>query len=150
MIDDRCRIERYLEIEYAGERNWRLTIGTFETNGRLSVESVFPIILSDNKCDINMGFTPQTQQAIEQRKAHAASDAAMNNSKMGGHWIIMDLESKVKTQNTLCHKRWDNNTIKGAEAIVALELITVIGKKGKMINEGKITVAIDNKRCVME
>ena len=62
----------------------------------------------------------------------------------------MDLESKVKAQNTLCHKRWDDNTIKGAEAIVALELITVIGKKGKMINEGKITVAIDNKRCVME
>ena len=58
MIDDRCRIERYLEIEYAGERNWRLTIGTFETNGPLSVESVFPIILSDNECDINMGLAP--------------------------------------------------------------------------------------------
>ena len=33
MIDDRCGIERYLGIEHTAERNWRVTIGTFETNG---------------------------------------------------------------------------------------------------------------------
>ena len=49
-------------------------------------------------------------------------------------------------QNTLCHNRWDNNTIKGADAIISLELVIVIGKKGKRINEGKITISIDNRK----
>ena len=91
-------------------------------------------------------FTPQIMRAIEQRKAHAASDAAINDSKIGGHQMLIDLENRTKMQNTLCHKRQDNNTNEGAETITLLELIAVIRKKGKCINNGKITVGIGNKK----
>ena len=146
MSKDKYGIEKHQEIENPVESSQRYTIGTLETNGRLNIESVFPIICTDNKNKINVEFTPQIMRAIEQRKAHAALDAAMNDSKMGGHQMLIDLENRIKMQNTLYHKRWNDNANKGAEAISFLELITVIRKKEKRINKGKITVGIDNRK----
>ena len=48
---------------------------------------------------------PQIMSAIEKGKACAASDAAMNDARMGGHYIIIDLESKIRLQNSFCHNR---------------------------------------------
>ena len=65
---------------------------------------------------------------------------------MGSHWLITDEKKQDMIQNTLFHKSWGNNTIKGAEAIVLLELITVLHKRSKNIISGKITIAIDNRK----
>ena len=105
-----------------------------ERNGQLNVESVFPIILPDSGNEIRVDFPTQLKCAIKNRKACAATDAAMNDCRMGGHWIIMDVESKMKKCNTLHHNRWGDNTNKGAKAIALLDLMTVIRNKGIGVN----------------
>ena len=86
------------------------------------------------------------KEAIENRKAYAATDVAINNGKIGGYWILVDTERRHIMQNTLYHKRWGENTVKGAEAIVLLELIIVIKNKGRNVESGKITMAVDNRK----
>jgi len=45
------------------------------------------------------------KEVITNRKAYAATDAAMNDRKIGGHWIIVDIERRYIIQNTLYRKR---------------------------------------------
>ena len=52
--------------------------------------------------------------------------------------------------NTLYHNRWKTNTIRGAEAIVLLELITVLRMRGRNITHGKVIVGIDNRKVYNE
>ena len=59
--------------------------------------------------------------------------------------MITDINRKEEIHNTLYHKEWNINTIKGAEAIVMLELLMVIERKGKNIENGKLTIGIDNR-----
>ena len=84
--------------------------------------------------------------SIENEKAHAATDASLKLGRMGGHWIVTDEKNEEILDNTIYHKAWRNNTIKGAEAIVLLELVTMLHKRGKNITRGKITIAIDNRK----
>ena len=65
---------------------------------------------------------------------------------MGGYWIIINKEQTIEVKNTLFHKNWDDNTYKGAEAIILLELIEVIEKKGRHILSGKMTIGLDNRK----
>ena len=46
----------------------------------------------------------------------------------------------------LCHKDWSNNAIKSAKAIVLLELVKMIERKGWNIESGAIIIAIDNRK----
>jgi len=69
---------------------------------------------------------------------------------MAGHWIIADRRKELHLQNTLCHKKWGNNTIIGAETITLLELFEVLWRKGKHINRGKIEIGFDNKKAYKE
>ena len=59
-----------------------------------------------------------------------ASDASVKDRKIGGNWIMIDNSLIIKLKNMLCHKEWSNNTIKSAKAIVLLELVKVIERKG--------------------
>jgi len=44
------------------------------------------------------------------------------------------------------HKRWRENTAGAAEVLVMLELITVLERRGRHINQGSITIGFDNKK----
>ena len=66
---------------------------------------------------------------------------------MGGHWMLMNIDSKERKFNTLCHKEWDKNTIVGVEAIVLLELLVTLEKRGRNVNSGKVTVGLDNRKA---
>ena len=47
----------------------------------------------------------------------------------------------------MCHQHQRANTSKGAKAITLLELITALKVKGRNINEGKIIVAMNNRKA---
>ena len=46
----------------------------------------------------------------------------------------------------MSHKAWRNNTNKADEAIILLELIIVLSKRGRNIMTRKLTVAADNRK----
>ena len=60
----------------------------------------------------------------------AASDVSVKDGKIGGSWIIIDINKETKLENVLYHKEWRKNMIKSAEAIVLLELVKVFERKG--------------------
>ena len=70
----------------------------------------------------------------------------MNDARRGGYQTTIDLESKIRLQNSLHHNRWNNNVIKGAEAAVSLELLTVMQNERKSIANNKIAIRIDNQK----
>ena len=63
--NNRHGMGKHKEIEEPEVRNWRLAIGILETNGRLNVESVFPIVILDNENEIDIEFLPQIKRVIE-------------------------------------------------------------------------------------
>ena len=79
-----------------------------------------------------------------QQKAHAVSDASMKDGRIGSCLFITDEKKQKMMHNTLFHKSWSNNTVKGAEAIMLLELVTVLYKRSKSIALAKTTIAVDN------
>ena len=146
---ERYQMERYEEIESCHENNWRIMIGDMEGKDRMKIESIFPIFpLNEQNGDEIRGaiFSEKIKEAIESEEAYAASDASLKNKKVGGHWIITDAQMSEVIDNTLYHNRWGFNTIKGAEAIMLLELMSVLRNRGREINHGKITVGIDNRK----
>jgi len=54
------------------------------------------------------------------------SDVSAKDGVMSGHWCIRDKNKQLLLSNTLYHKKWQDNTIVGAEVIVLLELIEVL------------------------
>ena len=65
---------------------------------------------------------------------------------MGGHWILTNRSQSFELENTLYHKNWQDNTCVGAEAIVLLELMEVIKRKGQNICSRLITIGVDNRK----
>ena len=59
--------------------------------------------------------------------------------------MIVNKENKELLSNKLHHKNWIDNTSGSAEVIVLLELITILEKKGRNIQEGKVVIGIDYK-----
>ena len=68
-----------------------------------------------------------------QHKAYSALDASIKEAKMGRHQLITDEKKQEIIQNTLFHKRQNNNTIKGVEVIIILGLVTVLHKKSRNV-----------------
>jgi len=91
-------------------------------------------------------FNTQITAAIQSNTVYAVSDASMKYQQIGEHWIITNKEKTTELKNTLYHKCWNDNTCKGVEAIVLLELIEVIERKGWHISSRKITVGVDNRK----
>ena len=99
------------------------------------------------KNDWNPVFNESITISIENEMAVAATDASTKDGRMGGSWIIGDKDNRRLLGNKLYHKDWRENTSGAAEVIVLLELMTVIQKKGRNINSGKITIGVDYKRA---
>ena len=67
---------------------------------------------------------------------------------MGGHWLITDKQKSLHIENTIYYNKWTLNTLRVAEAITILEVITMIAKKGRMITRCIIIVLNDNFKLV--
>jgi len=65
---------------------------------------------------------------------------------MGGCWIIANVDKRVRTENMLYYKKWEENMPGIAKVIVLLELITILEKKGRYIQSGGIKMGFDNKK----
>lgn len=76
-------------------------------------------------------FDDQITVAMWSSTAIAASDASMKHNQMGGHRIITNKEKITEMKNTLHHKNWNDNTNIRVEAMVLLELIEAIERKGR-------------------
>jgi len=70
----------------------------------------------------------------------------MKDGEMGGSWILTNNNKDKIIQNILYHKNWKKNTAKGAEAITLLELISVLKHRGRDIESGKLSIAVDNRK----
>ena len=148
--DEQYGRNKYRRILECNTQDWRRVIGNLEVNGFMKIESEFPpewALHQNINNEQHGGRMPEKiKESIENETAHAASDASLKCGRMGGHWVITDQKNEEVIENTLYHKAWRNNTIKGAEAIVLLELVMVLHKRGRNVTQGKICVSIDNKK----
>ena len=115
-------------------------------NGYMTAESVFPLKEDPRDIEYYIELLVRMKEPIMQHKAYTTSDASMKEGKMGSYWLITDNKNQEIIQNTLFHKRWNNNIIKGVEAIVILELLIVLYKRSRNVISGKVTIGIDNPK----
>ena len=66
---------------------------------------------------------------------------------MAGHWRIESTDRSIKLKNTLFHKEQGANTIVGAEVVTLLEMLEVIHKKSKHMQQGSIKIGFDNRKA---
>ena len=110
------------------------------------MKSVFPIDVEvRNKINYTL-FNNKIAEAIRERKAFTASDTSMKNNQIEEYWIVTDINQEEKIQNTLYYKEWKSNIIKGAEVIIILELLIVLERRGRNIENGKIVIGLDNRK----
>ena len=64
---------------------------------------------------------------------------------MTGYWCIRDAKKQLLSKNSMHHKQWQNNTSAGAEAVVLLELMEILERKGRHISQGKTQIGFDNR-----
>ena len=102
-------------------------------NGSIIICNIFPIGINEVNEEINAPFNEEITMSIMQRKAVAVTDTSVKEFSMGGCWIITDEDKRVRIENVLCHKKWEENMLDIAEVIILLELITVLEKKGRYI-----------------
>ena len=123
-----------------------MVIGEREPNGVMQIESIFLLQISMHNVQQSAEIPVKIKEAIEKEEAYAAADASLKEGRMGGHWILTDDKKGEIIENTLYHKAWRDNTIKGAEAIVLLELVTVLRNRGRNVRNRKLTIVIDNRK----
>ena len=92
-------------------------------------------------------FNDEVKRNIKEGKAVAATNASVKNGQMGESWVMSNMNKRELLSNQLYHKHQINNMAGIAEVIMLLELITVIERKGRGIEEGKIVIGIDNKKA---
>ena len=63
-------------------------------------------------------FLERIQAAIENEKAHAASDASLEEGRLEGYSLLTKNRKSEIVENTMHYKSWKNKTIKGTKAIV--------------------------------
>ena len=73
------------------------------------------------------------------------SDALVKYRQMARFWCIRNQTQELLLKYHLYHKEWENNTVIGAEAMMLLELIETINKKGRGIASGRIVIGVDNR-----
>ena len=82
---------------------------------------------------------------IRNRTTFASSDISVKDGKFSRYWIIIDKQKKLRLNNESYHEEWRYNTPHVAEAITLLELLEVIGQKGRYIDSRQITICFDNQ-----
>ena len=143
------RIERYSRDKYIKTQEeitvaWRNVIGYMHENRRMTVESVFLLQEDLSNIEYYNKLLVIIKDSIIQQKALTTSDTSMKGGRIGGYWLITNDKKQETIQNTLFNKRQNNNTIKGVDVIIILELVTVLYKRSRNVVSGKITIKIDN------
>ena len=77
-------------------------------------------------------------------------DVLVKNRKIEEYWIICDQNNNKLIKNTIHHKQRDFNTLNTAEAITVLELIEVLEKWGKYIEEELVIISINSNKIFKE
>ena len=121
-------------------------IAEMKPNGVIIIYGTFHISNTSMNEEQYPPFNDKVKRNIEEGKAVAAIDASVKNGKMGGSQIMSNVNKRELLSNQLYHKHWIDNTTGIAEVIILLELITVIERKRRGIEEGKIVISIDNKK----
>ena len=137
---------RYFQINSNIDADWREIIISKHQNGSIEIINVMPPRSEYNENEIYVPFNERITSAIQSRTAIGVTDASAKHGQMGGYWIFTSTTKAFEIKNTLYHKYWAENTCVGAEAIVLLELIHMIEKKGRDITRGLITIGIDNRK----
>ena len=75
------------------------------------------------------------------------TNTLVKDRKMGGSWIIIDVNQQTKLENVLYYKDWSNNTTISAKVIVLLKLVEVIERKGQNIESRAIVITVDNRKA---
>ena len=127
----------YEKIEHvASQEEFRMIIAEMKPNISLVMHSMFPPRINMSDVNAEFPFSDQISRCIEQSKAVAATDASVKNHCMGGWWILMSKDKPFKIEKGLFSRNWEDNSSGCAEAIVLLELMTVLEKRGRHIVEG--------------
>ena len=90
-------------------------------------------------------FDENIVRDIQESKAVVATYVLDINREMKGRWIIDNKENITEIYGELYHKKWNNNILGVAKVITLLELITVLERRGKHIEHGKIEIGFDNR-----
>ena len=107
---------------------------------------MFPIEYQVNGEHFAPPFNEQITNSIELSKAVTTTDTSVKGYSMSGCWILTDVEKSFKYENILYHKYWKDNVPGSAEVIVLLELISVLERKGRHIEQGEIRIGFDHKK----
>ena len=126
--------------------NQRKALIEKKENGEVIAYSVFSPEVEDDTRDYRIPFSREIEYAIRDRNAYTVSDAAIKYNQMGGHQKIVNASTKEELSNTLFYKEQGKNTVVGAEAIALLKVIVVLERKGYNVEEGKVTIGLDNKK----
>ena len=114
------------------------------------MHSLFLMHGNANKCKINNLFNKIITESIRGGTAVVASDALVKENCIGGYQIIANYQSKNLFKNETYHQQWKDNTSSVAEVIILLKLITVLEKKGKHINQGKIKTGLNKRKSYIK
>ena len=60
--------------------------------------------------------------------------------------MLTDKQKKFQIKNKMCHKEWGDNTSGVAELIVLLKLFTIVERRGRHIENGKLEIGFYNRR----
>ena len=135
----------YKKLENRIETEWNKVIAEMKPNKAVEVYGIFYVNIDEKEVDY-FPFNDEITQSIIDETAVAATDASVKGDGMGGVWIISDTNRKFEISNEMYHKRWRENTSGSAEVLVMLELITVLERRGRHINQGSIAIGFDNKK----
>ena len=82
---------------------------------------------------------------IRQDKVVTRCDVSAKDRIMGRCWKLITRNQQILMQWDIYSKKWYGNILGLVEATILLDLITVITKKAKQIDQGIILVVTDNK-----
>ena len=99
-----CGRERHEECEQPECQEWRKATLESKENRDATTHSAFPPEIEIEQRNHDPLFCREIEEATRGRKACAASGAAMTHDQMGGHWKIVNAETKHELSNTLRHK----------------------------------------------
>ena len=141
----RYRQQIYKKIDDEITTEWKNMIAELKPNGGLEVYGVFHVHQEEREIQYHP-FDEIITRSIQEGKAVAATDASVKEETMGGRWILSNRQRSVEISGELYHKEWNDSTAGIAETITLLELLSVIERRGRHIENGSVDIAFDNKR----
>jgi len=89
-------------------------------------------------------------EAIQNKRAVAASDALMNRSSLAIYWIVTKNTNRREVSGGIQTNKWKEGMILAGKELGVLSLIKDINKKTKNISGGEVIVNTDNKFLIKE